>query len=127
MTQKRLIYPEKVRRVPEQFSWIDHRLVRDRHLENLSHAAAALYLMLVTVGDRQGLSYYSDRAVGDLLTMDLPLVGKSRGQLIQSGLLAYQKPFYQVLSLEPVRPVRKTSGDLMPVAAILQQMAGGRS
>lgn len=126
MTQKRLIYPEKVRRVPEQFSWIDHRLVRDRYLENLSHASAALYLMLVTVGDRQGLSYYSDRAVGDLLTMDLPLLAKSRGQLIQGGLLAYRKPLYQVLSLEPVRPVNKPSGDLVPIAAILQQMAGGR-
>jgi hypothetical protein len=29
---KRVLCPQRLRRVPEQFSWIDHRLVRDRPL-----------------------------------------------------------------------------------------------
>ena len=28
---KRLLRPERLRRVPDQFSWVDHRLVRDQH------------------------------------------------------------------------------------------------
>ena len=59
MTIKRVLDRERVRRIPAQFSWLDHRLVRDRHIERCNAAACALYLFLVTVGDAQGLSYYS--------------------------------------------------------------------
>jgi len=125
MTRKHLICPEKVRRVPKQFSWIDHRLVRDHYIEGLSHAALALYLLLATVGDRKGLSYYSDRSIGSLLAMDLPILTKAREELIRAGLLAYQKPLYQVLSLEPVKTV--SSSELAPIASILKQIAGGQA
>ena len=55
--------PDRIRKVPRQFSWIDHRLVRDHHIDRCSHGAAALYLFLVTVADAGGLSYYSDRTL----------------------------------------------------------------
>jgi hypothetical protein len=32
MITKRLLCPDRLRRVPPQFSWIDQRLVRDGHL-----------------------------------------------------------------------------------------------
>ena len=60
---KRLLRPERLRRVPEHFSWLDHRLVRDNHLHDLSPDAMALYLFLVVVSDAQGLSYYGDKAL----------------------------------------------------------------
>ena len=63
MVSKIPIVAERIRKVPRQFSWIDHRLVRDRHIENCTPAAAALYLFLVTVGDAQGLSYYGDKSI----------------------------------------------------------------
>ena len=70
---KRVLCRERLRRVPEQFSWLDHRLVRDRHLSRCSVEALALYLFLVTVCDGEGLSYYSDRAIAELLpSMDSP-------------------------------------------------------
>ena len=59
--QKHPIYPERIRTPPKQFSWVDHRLVRDHYIDRCSHQSAALYLFLVTVADAQGLSYYSDR------------------------------------------------------------------
>ena len=59
MTEKHPIDRQRIRTVPAKFSWIDHRLVRDRHIEYCSHVAAALYLFLVTVSDKEGLSYYS--------------------------------------------------------------------
>jgi len=57
MISKTPILKNRIRKVPKQFSWVDQRLVRDRHIERLSHPAAALYLFLVTVGDAKGLSY----------------------------------------------------------------------
>ena len=34
----------KLRQVPQQFSWVDQRLVRERSIEQLSHEACALSL-----------------------------------------------------------------------------------
>ena len=127
MTQKHLICPERARRVPEQFSWIDHRLVRDRHIERCSHQSLALYLFLVTVGDQQGLSYYSDRSVGNRLIMNPAAVSQARSELARAGLIAYRKPLYQVLSLEPAKPVRTQREDPLAVGKILKQLAGGVS
>ena len=33
MTIKRVLCAERVRQIPAQFSWVDHRLVRERHIE----------------------------------------------------------------------------------------------
>ena len=51
-----MVLPGRVRQVPRQFSWIDHRLVRERFIDRCDAPAAALYLFLVTVGDAQGVS-----------------------------------------------------------------------
>ncbi len=96
---KHLVLPHMVRRIPAQFSWIDHRLVRERYIDSLSHGAAALYLFLVTVSDAQGLSYYGDESLAKRLGMDKRTLGDARSNLIESQLIAYQKPLYQVLGL----------------------------
>ena len=100
MTIKRVICSERVRKIPTQFSWVDHRLVRERHIERCDAHAAALYLFLVTVADVQGLSYYSDASLGRSLSMDPVRLSKARGDLIRAGLIAYQRPLYQVLALD---------------------------
>jgi len=100
---KRVLCRERLRRVPESFSWLDHRLVRDRHLARCSAEALALYLFLVTVGDGEGLSYYSDRAIAELLPLDSAALARARQQLLAVRLIAYQKPLYQVLALDPPR------------------------
>jgi len=127
MMKKHLIYPEKVRRVPKQFSWVDHRLIRDHFIEQCSHQALALYLFLITVGDQQGLSYYSDRSVGARLAMDSVVLLRSRDELIRAKLIAYRKPLYQVLSLEPLKPARSQIDAPLAVGQILRQLAGGTS
>lgn len=104
MIQKHLICPQRLRRIPTQFSWVDHRLVRDRHIESCSHPAAALYLFLVTAADHQGLSYYSDPSLMTRLSMDGATLEAARKNLLQIGLIAYESPLYQVLSLEPLPP-----------------------
>ncbi len=74
--------------------------MRDRHIENCSHAAAALYLFLVTVGDAKGLSYYGDKSIIKHLCMDQSALQDARANLINIGLIAWQRPLYQVLSLD---------------------------
>jgi hypothetical protein len=56
MKTKRVLCPERLRHVPQRFSWIDQRLVRDGHIARCGPQALALYLLLVTVADAQGLS-----------------------------------------------------------------------
>jgi hypothetical protein len=79
---------------------VDHRLVRDRHIDQCSHRAATLYLFLVTVADAQGLSYYSDVTILQRLNMDDHGLAQARLELVRIGLIAYQKPIYQVLALD---------------------------
>jgi len=101
MPAKIPIHPRRIRQVPKQFSWVDGRLVRDRHLDKCSHPAAALYLFLITVSDAQGLSYYSDQSIGQRLNMDSCTLAQARLELVQHELIAYKKPLYQVLDLAP--------------------------
>lgn len=100
MISKTPILKNRIRKVPKQFSWVDHRLVRDRHIERLSHPAAALYLFLVTVCDAKGLSYYGDESIMKCLCMDQSTLQIARSNLIQNGMIAWKKPLYQVLNLD---------------------------
>ena len=100
MISKTPILKNRIRKVPKQFSWVDHRLVRDRHIEKMSHPAAALYLFLVTVGDAKGLSYYGDESIMKCLCMDQSTLQIARSNLIQNGMIAWKKPLYQVLNLD---------------------------
>ena len=58
-TIKRVLRPERLRQVPEQFSWLDQAFVQRHFIDRCCARTAALYLFLVTVADAQGLSYYS--------------------------------------------------------------------
>ena len=88
--KKRVLNPERLRKVPAQFSWIDHRLVQENYFVRCEHAAWALYLFLASVGDAEGLSYYSDASLMRHLTMDQVQLCSSRQQLIRAGLIAYE-------------------------------------
>ena len=129
MAIKRVICSERVRKIPTQFSWVDQRLVRERHIERCDAHAAALYLFLVTVADVQGLSYYSDRSLGRGLSMDPVRLSKARGDLIRAGLIAYQRPLYQVLALDssPRVEVRELSADEIAVRLGRLRAAMGRT
>ena len=98
MRTKRILCPGRLRRVPRQFSWVDHRLVREGHISRYSYEALALYLFLVTVSDAAGLSYYSEASLTSRLAMNII---QAREELVRIGLIAYREPIYQVLSLEP--------------------------
>lgn len=104
LIEKRILNAERVRRVPVQFSWIDHRLIRGRYLMRAPAKAWALYLALATAGDEHGLSYYSDSSLGGLLSLSADEIAAARRQLLAAGVIAYENPLYQVLSLEGELP-----------------------
>jgi len=97
---KRPIAPIKLRRVPPQFSWVAQRLVRERYIDQLSHAACALYLFLITVADAQGLSYYAEPSLCQRLALTASELHQAHQVLITRGFIAYQRPLYQVLALD---------------------------
>ena len=107
--KKRVLCPQRLRRVPAQFSWIDQQLIRQpRYLQQCDLAALALYLVLVTVSDAEGLSYYSDTSLQRLLRIEPAQLVQARQQLCQAGLIVYQQPLYQVLCLQ--QTATETSG-----------------
>lgn len=124
MVRKHLLCPERVRTIPKQFSWIDQRLVRDGHIGRVCHRAAALYLFLVTVADARGLSYYSDAAICRRLAMEESALDEARRQLVQTGLLAYSAPLYQVLGLE--KEAATPAPGLCSLQEVFKQMGGRR-
>lgn len=116
--QKQPIDREQLRRTPAQFSWLDHRLVRGNYLGRASAPAWGLYLVLVTVGDADGLSYYATRTLARLLTLSEDGLVEARRQLIEAGVIAYAAPLYQVLSLDRGRPTHTpTSTSSLAVSA----------
>jgi len=130
MIHKHPLRPQRLRHIPPSFSWVDHRLVRHEFLARADHRAWTLYLFLVTVADAQGLSFYSDAAIGRHLTMDPVTLSAARRQLIDADLIAYRKPLYQVLSL-PEEPqslpesAAPRTGEAQSVAAILRRALEG--
>ena len=126
MIVKHPIVEHRVRTLPRQFSWIDHRLVRDGHIRSCTVAGAALYLFLVTVGDAQGLSYYADASITHRLSMDEARLKAARNNLIAADLIAFTPPLYQVLSLHKAPKPRQTLPEPMSLAAIFKNAAGGQ-
>ena len=89
----------RIRRIPQGFGWIDHRVVQDGHLRECSTDAAALYLVLVTVGDQDGLSYYGESLLCAMLGWSRVRLEKARKNLEEADLAAWSEPIYQVLEV----------------------------
>lgn len=100
---KHPIDPRRIRRMPRQFGALDRRLIYREHVCGLGLADIALYALLVCVSDPQGLSYYSDRRLCELLHLEPEVLARARYGLEHSGLILYRHPFYQLLDL-PERP-----------------------
>lgn len=111
MADIRLLRPERRRQTPRTFSWVDHRLIRENHIQRCSAQAWALYLVLLTVGNGQGISYYSDRRLCQLLNFAAVELKRVRQELINADLIAHEPPIYQVLSLDlsPEIPAKETT------------------
>lgn len=135
MTSRLLPNPKRLRHIPAQFSWIDHRLVREGYFERCSCDALALYLFLLSVADARGLSYYSQPNLMKSLKMGTIRFSQARTELIENRLIAYQHPLYQVLALGADSRQIQHAGESKPestqspvaIKELLQQLSVVRS
>lgn len=99
MIEKTPLYPQRLRKITGSFAFIEHRFLRDGFFEILTHNELVLYLFLVLVADRKGLSYYSYDKICTLLRLSLNEYIYARDALIQKDLIAFDGHLYQVLCL----------------------------
>lgn len=126
---KQLLRPERLRQVPQQFSWVDQALVQQHFIDRCEARSAALYLFLITVSDAQGLSYYGASTLARRLRLSDEQFAAARQQLIDLELIAYRSPLYQVLALPGTvaapRPAPRApaaaGGQPVSLATLLQQ------
>jgi len=109
MYRKRILNASRVRKIEGSFSWSDHRFITGGFLRDLSAGEILLYFFLVSVSDRNGISFYHDDRICSLIKIGLTSLGEARDGLISKSLLAYEHPIYQVLSLppQPVTPLTR--------------------
>ena len=100
----------RVRRIAGSFAFIEHRFLRSGFFSVLTHHELLLYVFLVLVADRNGLSYYSYDKICILLKITLDDYIMARDGLIEKDLIAFNGHLFQVLSL-PSQPPR----DLAPL------------
>jgi len=103
MIKKKVLNPHRVRRIDGGFSFIPHRFLTDGFVESLTQKELLLYLFLILVSDRYGLSYYSYDAICSLLQLTVEHYIEARDGLITKQLIAFDGTLFQVLAL-PSKP-----------------------
>ncbi len=104
MIKKKVIKPNRVRRINGGFSFIPHRFLTDGFLASLSQKELLLYLFLCLASDRNGLSFYSYDAICTLVQLTLDEYIEARKGLVKKDLIAFDGTIFQVLDL-PSKPI----------------------
>lgn len=103
--------PKDVRKIKGSFAWIDHRLLRNGYLQVMTHEDLALYLFLVLVADRKGVSFYRKEKICDAVSLDFRPFEVAKDRLVSLKLIAFEaysvlspNGYYQVLPIETQAP-----------------------
>jgi hypothetical protein len=132
MSNSKPILPDRIRNIRHcTFGWVDHNFLHRGFLVRLSQEELRLYYFLITVADRNGVSFYDYERICQLLKLKLDDYLRARDRLCQHSLIAYHDGIFQVLSLPEDRtvkstaaspPARMSSGDFQKLRDILQQV-----
>lgn len=97
------IRPDRLRKIDGSFAFLPHRFLRDGFWASLEHRELLLYVLLVLVADRNGMSFYFDDRLWGILRFLREDFLAAREGLLRNNLLAYDPagPRYQILSLPP--------------------------
>jgi hypothetical protein len=97
--------PDRRRSIRGSFSWIDHCFLREGFDQGLSRLEKLLYFILVAVSNKDGVSFYSDARLAELLDIRFPHeLEAARNELVARDLIAYEAGIYQVLDLPTCSP-----------------------
>ena len=102
MIKNIILCPDRVRKINGSFAFIEHRFLRDGFFVGLDHHELLLYLFLILVGDRNGISFYSYDKICTLLSCSVDEHVLARDSLIEKDLIAFDGKFFQVLSLPKI-------------------------
>ena len=97
--EKKTLQPNRIRKIIGSFAFIEHRFLRQGFWSSLSHHELLLYLFLVIVADRNGLSYYCYDKICALVQITVDEYILARDLLIEKDLIAFDGRLFQVLSL----------------------------
>ena len=125
MVKKKILNPDRIRRITAGFSFIPHRFLGDGFLSSLQQKELLLYLFLVIVSDRHGLSFYSYDAICSLLKLELDQYIAARDALIDKDLIVFDGTVFQVLDL-PAEPVLSARPKPIGFALTNNQASAGR-
>jgi hypothetical protein len=92
------IKPGRLRRIEPPFGWIPFQIVSSGLLRQLSTEGKLLYFVLCVVADRQGLSFWSEQRLAELLCLPRGELKRARLELCEWDLLAFNGWLYQLLS-----------------------------
>jgi len=120
MVQKQAIISDRIRKINGTFAWIGHQFLRQGFWHSLTHHELILYLFLIIVGDRSGLSYYSFDKICTLLSISTDDYIDARNALIDKDLIAFDGHLFQVLSL-PEKVVSKSRSPIRTPKKKVQQ------
>jgi hypothetical protein len=102
--EKKPLEPHRIRKIEGSFAFIEHRFLRQGFWRSLSHHELLLYLFLVIVADRNGLSYYCYDKICSLVQITVDEYILARDLLIDKDLIAFDGRLFQVLSLPQTPP-----------------------
>ena len=105
MIEKKILIPDRLRRIEGGFSFIPHRFLTEGFLASLNQKENLLYFFLCLVSDRYGLSFYSYDAICSLLELSVDEYIEARDGLIRKDLVAFDGTLFQVLDL-PQSPLK---------------------
>src|SRR5262245_15143959 len=101
MIEKSPLSLKRARKITASFASSNHRFFAVGFGTSLSHHEVLLYVFLVLVADRNGLSYYGFDKICGLLQLSLDEYLLARNALIKKDLIAFDGHLFQVLSLPP--------------------------
>jgi len=99
MMEKIILCPDRVRKIAGTFGFIEHRFLKEGFFYSLTHHELLLYLFLVLVADRDGLSFYGYDKICTLLRITVDEFILARDSLIYKDLIAFDGRTFQLLSL----------------------------
>lgn len=106
--EKQPLKPERIRKINGSFAFIEHRFLRDGFWASLEPEELLMYIFLIVVADRNGLSYYSYDKVCTLVGLTLDEYIQARNALISKDLIAFDGRLFQVLSLPDHAPKKES-------------------
>ena len=103
--------PQKTRNIKSSFAWIDHRLMRNGFFELMTHQDIVLYLFLVLVADKNGVSFYRKEKICEAVSLDFNQFEIAKDRLVNMKLIAFEgysvlspNGYYQILPIEAKAP-----------------------